>query len=102
WLNYYGVPETIPGLSYCEVTNQTDGFFRDKSVFVGGHPKTPYLFDETDEFRTPFTRWTGKYSPGVEIMATAFLNLQREDWLRRLSPVTEVLLIVLCGLLGGL
>ena len=74
---YYGPHGTIPSISYSEVTNQPAGFFRGKWVFVGARPKTLYAFEDPEEFRTPHSRWGGGTSPGVEIMATQFLNLQR-------------------------
>src|SRR5205823_6132910 len=43
----------------------------------------------------------GMFSPGVEIQATAFLNLLRGDWLTRTSWVTERWLILAVGLLFG-
>ena len=101
WLNFYGRALALPFLSYREVTNQPAGFFRDKYVFVGARPKTLKAQDEADEFRTPHTWWTGEFSPGVEVTATAFLNLVRQDGLRRLSWRRELWLIIAAGLLFG-
>src|SRR6185436_19651649 len=56
----------------------------------------------TDDFRTPYSRWTGTRSPGVEINATSYLNLCRKEWLERLSPWHEFLLVVGVGVLFGL
>ena len=39
--------------------------------------------------------------PGVEVQATAFLNLLRGDWLRRWSPATEGAIICVVGFLLG-
>jgi len=101
WLNFYGPQGTIPSVSYCDVTNQPPGYFRDKAVVVGARPKTLYAFAQADEFRTPHGRWGGAAFPGVEILATEYLNLVRQETLRRLSPWIEVLAVVACGLLLG-
>jgi CHASE2 domain-containing sensor protein len=107
WINYYGPPGFLRHFSYYEVfeTNAPSlGALSNKVIFVGG------LFDATyaggkrgDVHRIPHTRWTGRHSPGVEICATAYLNLFRGDWLRRLSPWAEVCLVLLvagaCGIL---
>ncbi len=50
-----------------------------------------------DEFSTPLSGWEGGPSPGVEIHATAFLNLIRGDWISRLSVPAEMGLILLFG-----
>ena len=101
WLNFYGRALTLPFLSYREATNQPAGFFRGKFVFVGARPKTLKAQDEADEFRTPHTLWTGEFIPGVEVTATAFLNLMRKDGLTRLSSDRELLLILVAGLVFG-
>ena len=101
WLRYYGPSRTIRPLSYYLAFDQTNGYFRDKIVFVGGKSLTPQVLEEVDEFRTPFTRWNGQYTPGVEIMATTFLNLLHGDWLTRLSAAKEFLLVLLAGFIFG-
>jgi hypothetical protein len=102
WLRYYGPYGTIRGLSYHSAFDQVDGYFRGKIVFVGGKPLTPGgELDEPDEFRTPYTRWDKRYTPGVEVLATMFLNLLHGDWLSRLSTGKELFLIVLAGCLFG-
>ena len=57
--------------------------------------------DETDKFRTPFSRWTGESTGGVEIQAGSFLNLMNGDWLRRPAGWIEALTLVTAGLLLG-
>jgi hypothetical protein len=88
-------------VSYCEVTNQPTGYFREKYVFVGARPTTLKARDEADQFRTPFTLWTGDYSPGVEIGATAFCNLLRNDSFTRLPRHKELLVMLAAGLVMG-
>lgn len=101
WLRYYGQEGAWMRLSYHFATNQAPGFFRDKMVFVGNRPKTSVPDGEDDEFRTPYTRWTGQSAGGLEIMATAFLNLVNGDGLRRLSWWWEALVLVATGALAG-
>jgi CHASE2 domain-containing sensor protein len=105
WINYYGPPGFLPHFSYYQLfeTNAIPlAALSNNVVFVGG------LYDigfaggkRSDDYPIPHTRWTGRRSPGVEISATAYLNLARGDWLRRLSPWTEVCVVLLCGCIGG-
>ena len=97
WMRYYGDEGTLPSLSYCFALEKPPGFFKDKTVFIGGKPKTQFVLDETDEFQTPFTHLDGPFMPGVEIEATTFLNLLRDEWLTRMSTGLQVLLLVVCG-----
>ncbi|HXJ59558.1 MAG TPA: CHASE2 domain-containing protein [Verrucomicrobiae bacterium] len=102
WLRYYGQRLEWAAMSYHFALSNTPGYFRDKLVFVGNKPATPAPGDEPDEFRTPYTRWTGEYVGGVEILATEFLNLLNGDWLRRPAWWLECLTLLLTGvLLGG-
>jgi CHASE2 domain-containing sensor protein len=101
WLNYYGPALTLPHLSYCDVTKQPRGTFRGKAVFVGAMPTTLKPFEEADLFPTPHRLWGGAYFAGVEIVATAFLNLVQNNGLNLLSWPAQFLLIVASGLFVG-
>ena len=109
WVNYYARPNWIPSISYheaIEVSPARDGFFRDKVVFVGARIQTKFASDRKDEYRNPFSFWmtTKDQNPfiaGVEVQATAFLNLLRGDWLRRWPAGLEGGVIVALGLLAG-
>ncbi len=109
WRNYYGPPTTIPNVSFFRAvqTNTTDslppGFFSNKVVFIGAHLFTKFSGERKDEYPTPHSRWAKKYPfmPGAEIQATAFLNLLRNDWLRRLPTTAEAALLVITGLIAG-
>jgi CHASE2 domain-containing sensor protein len=101
WINFYG---TLPRKSYHQVL-QTNvlppGYFSNQVLFVGGFPvTTPTGTDRTDVHETPVTR--GEGMTGVEIQATAYLNLVRGDWLVRLPPTAELILLIGSGLLMGL
>lgn len=102
WLRYYEPNSSWTSLSYRFALTQPTNYFQDKIVFVGTQPKTSIPGDEPDEFRTPYTRWTGESSGGVQILATAFLNLMNGDWLRRPSAAIEALVLVAAGIgIGG-
>ena len=100
-LNFYGPAISLPHLSYCDVTNEPVGYFRNKCVFVGAGQATLKARDEADQFRTPYTLWTGEYTPGVEIGATAFLNLLRGDGFTRLGAMRELLVVLAAGIVFG-
>jgi adenylate cyclase len=88
----------------------SDAVFRDKVVFVGARILTKFASDRKDEYRSPFSYWATRdmvesgaiFISGVELQATAFLNLLRGDWLVRLPFATErALMLVLGALLGA-
>ena len=104
WLNYYGPPEsvdskgahrqfTFDALDYDTVLLHPEevpaGFFKGKIVFVGLKNQLGTVNVGKDEFRHPLSRWTHRYCTGVEIHATAFLNLLKHEWLTRLGGWRE-------------
>jgi len=105
WMNYYGPPGTIPGVSFHRAleTNEfcPSGFFSNKVVFVGSSLKTFFSGQRKDEYKSPYTV-KGQFIPGVEVQATQFLNLVRHDWLTRLSPFSENLMVLIAGFLLGI
>ena len=103
WFRYYGERGAWEALSYHLALTKGQNYFHDKIVFIGNDPETSVPGDEgLDEFRTPYTRWTGESAGGVKLLATEFLNLMNGDWLRRPAGGVEVLVLVATGvLLGG-
>jgi CHASE2 domain-containing sensor protein/class 3 adenylate cyclase len=103
WLNYYGPPGTIPRRSYISVlSNEVSSAFSNKVVFIGANTAIGYSAKPgTDYFLSPYARWSGKESPGVEINATSYVNLVRGDWLQRLPALVEALTIILFGAIAG-
>jgi CHASE2 domain-containing sensor protein len=101
WLRYYGQNGAWTRLSYGFALTQPTNYFRNQIVFIGTQAKTSVPDGETDKFRTPYTRWTGESSGGVEIMLTSFLNLMNGDWLRRPVWWAEMLVLVITGTLLG-
>ena len=101
WLKYYGPPLTLQWCSYVDVTNKPPAFFANKCVFVGARPKTLLAQEEADAFSTPHTMLGGDLMPGVEIGATAFLNILRGDGLIYWRHDNQVLLLLAVGLILG-
>ncbi len=105
YINYYGPNGTIPNASFSKVLagEIPTNFFTDKVVFVGARLRTKYSGERKDEYQTPFSYLTPDtpFTGGVEIQATAFLNLLRNERLFRLPVAVELPLIVLCGALAG-
>ncbi|MGD1084592.1 MAG: adenylate/guanylate cyclase domain-containing protein [Verrucomicrobiota bacterium] len=108
WLNYYG-PELV-GLQSVSLykaldTNDPDvppGFFSNKVIFVGEKLETKPQDTRKDEYPSPFSFLPGnKFFTGVGIHATAYLNLIRGEWLRRLPYWLERSVIILLGVLFG-
>jgi adenylate cyclase len=108
WFNYYGPDKSLPFLSLYQALEVDptvpDGFFSNKVVFVGQRVFTRSFSDRKDEYPTPFPNLANKdkFMPGVEVQATAFLNLLRGDWLNRLSGRAEQVVIILMGVLFGI
>ncbi|HXR05652.1 MAG TPA: CHASE2 domain-containing protein [Verrucomicrobiae bacterium] len=86
WLNYYGGPDSA-AFAHCSLqdalaNNIPPGFFAKKIVFVGQNFPSDNVGLRKDTFATPYSRFGAGPMPGVEIHATALLNLLRDDWLR--------------------
>ena len=101
WLRYYGRDGAATRLSYRFALDRPTNYFQGRIVFIGTAPKTSVPGNETDKFSTPYTRWTGESTGGVEILLTSFLNLMNGDWLQRPTGWVEVLTLVTSGLLLG-
>jgi adenylate cyclase len=106
YINYYGPSGTIPGVSFSKAlagTEITTNYFENKMVFVGARFFTKYSGERKDEYPTPFSYYyrDKPMTGGVEIQATAFLNILRNERLIRLPVKVELPLILLCGVLAG-
>lgn len=102
WINYYGPPDTtIRHISFYRVLSNAvpPGIsFSNKVVFVGARTMIgPTAGSGTDVFPTPF----GTPMTGVELNATAYLNLRRGDWLVRAPAQAEFWGIALLGWFAG-
>ena len=102
WLRYYGRDGAWTRMSYRFALDRPTNYFRGQMVFIGTAPETLVPNgNETDKFRTPYTRWTGESAGGVELLITSFLNLMNGDWLRCPAWWLEALTLVITGLLLG-
>ena len=104
WLNHYARPGGLPRISYYQALSKDvvePGFFRDKYVFVGAQLAAGFTGASKESFATPYTFWTGRFAPGVEVQATMFLNLVRGDWLVRWPWWAESLLLAAIGAAAG-
>ncbi len=107
WLNYYGEDGVIPWHSYADLladtpvgSNSPGAAFQNKVVFVGGKPGIgPGGTVGIDKHDTPYTRWTGRQTPGVDFNAIAYLNLVQKDWLSRPAKSVELAIVILFALL---
>jgi adenylate cyclase len=107
YVNYYGPPHTVTTIPYYRALqigtpgNQEKIDLKGKAVFVGLSEKI--LAERKDSFYTVFSQARGVFIGGVEIAATAFLNLFED---RPVAPIgTWSYLAVILGwglLIGGL
>ena len=106
YLNLYGPPGTIRTIPYHALVGK-DGQdaalpsadLSGKVVFVGYSDL--YEPDQPDRFYTAFTEKDGIDLSGVEIMATAFANLLRDEALRQSGPMGTAVLLFLFGFTLG-
>ena len=103
-ISYYGQPGSLAKVSLNQAIASEGlppGFFRDKFVFVGAQQSAGYSGTLKESFATPWTRFSGRFTTGVELHATMFLNLLRGDSLRRLPVGLESCLLALLGAVAG-
>jgi adenylate cyclase len=98
WLNYYGPPGAIENFSYATALSPeiSPEKFRGKTVFVGAKPISGFPGARLEQFMSPYG-----YMPGVEVHATAYLNLVRNEALHAVTPLGEAILLAAAGILFG-
>ena len=101
WVRHYGPGGTLPKVSYWRATNEVSGFYKGRTVFIGGRPPTGSPAQGSDRFRTAWSRWNGSAVSGLELTATAWLNLVRRDWLTQLPSWVEFLALTVIGAAVG-
>ena len=106
WLNYYGPPESLPGVYFLDALDPSavpDSFFRGKIVLIGTLPGARQFGERRDEWRSPVGTGGGGgvlLMPAVEVHGTELLNRLRGDWWRRFPLGVELgLLAMTSGLL---
>jgi adenylate cyclase len=100
YLNFYGTPGTAPTISYFHVFSGDDTAadsidFRGKSVFVCRSELTKPVQEDT--YPTVFGRDDGVDLSGVEIAATAFANMLKDQALRRAGPGLSASIVFALG-----
>jgi adenylate cyclase len=107
YLNFYGPPRTIPTIPCHELLAPADGAgsakkdpaVRGKAVFVGHAPGVQS--EQKEGFLTVFSLPDGLDLAGVEIAATAFLNLLDDIPLKPLGVLPHLLILFFWGLTMG-
>jgi adenylate cyclase len=102
WLNYYGPAGSLPSISYEDALKpESVSRLRNRLVVIGANFEVDFPGARKDTFPTPFGAGRQEM-PGLELHATALLNLTRGEWLQRPSPGLEARLIIAFGILLGL
>ncbi len=104
WLNYYGPANYLKNISYEGGLSPStpDAVFKNRLVFVGAKTLTKFSGERKDSYISPFAalgRDQERFIAGVEIQATAALNLIRGDWLTRVNVRTEGMALLIFGTL---
>jgi len=108
-LNWYGYGGIESGksafkyISFVNISKDARSYFKERNKYIPkGLFKNKVLFIGSsargllDQKMTPFTVGNNAY-PGVEIHATAYLNLLNEEWLKTINPFEEFLIyLILC------
>jgi len=107
YINYYGPPHTITTIPYYRALKlgESNGNgkpldLKGKAVFVGLSERI--LAERKDSFYTVFSQANGVFIGGVEIAATAFLNLLEDKPVKPLGNNAYLALILFWGLLIGI
>ncbi|VAX26725.1 Adenylate cyclase [hydrothermal vent metagenome] len=101
YLNYYGPPGSLETLPYFEVfegLEQSSLDLRGKAVFIGSS-EIVSISEKQDDFHTVFSQPDGLKLSGVEIAATAFANLLKDESVRRAPLVLNFMSVFFFGVL---
>jgi hypothetical protein len=101
YINYYGPPGTIPTIHYdqaLQIGTETGPAFdvKGKAVFVG--LSEILLAERKDSFYTVFSQGNGVFIGGVEIAASAFLNILGDATIVPISLPAHVGLLLCWGI----
>ena len=109
WLNYYGPGGFLDTIKYYQVLTNVNGgppvpgiVFSNRVVFIGSGTLSKFSGDRKDAYVSPFAALGEQdelFIAGVEVHATAALNLMRNEWLTRINLRSELLLILLVGVI---
>lgn len=106
YINFYGPPRSIATIPYYQalglgevepLNRQID--LRNKAVFVG--LSEVLLSERKDSFYTVYSLPNGVFLSGIEIAATAFLNLLEDTSVKPVNSYLFVITILIWGILIG-
>ncbi len=107
YINFYGPPRSVTTLPYYQAlqlgNDATHGApmdLRGKAVFIGLSENL--LAERQDSFHTVFSKTNGVFISGIEIAATAFLNLLTSTAVKPLRPSYQIVTLLLWGMIVGL
>ncbi|MBW1849789.1 MAG: SpoIIE family protein phosphatase, partial [Deltaproteobacteria bacterium] len=107
YINYYGPPRTITTIPYDQALQIREGAvggqqvdLKGKAVFVG--LSEILLADRKDSFYTVYSQANGIFISGVEIAATAFLNILEDTPVKPIGLHFYILIILFWGILAGI
>lgn len=107
YINFYGPPHTVTTIPYyraLQLDKSNDSNrpidLKGKAVFVGLSERI--LAERKDSFYTVFSQANGVFIGGVEIAATAFLNLVEDKPVNPIGDHAYLVWILLWGLLVGI
>lgn len=98
WIRYLGPPGTFQAVSYHQAIiadGVPAGYFANKVVLIGVKYSTGFSGSGKDTFATPYSRFGSAAMDGVEVNANLLSTLRTNNALRRLSPASELLLLVI-------
>lgn len=104
YINFYGPPGTIPTIPYhqaLQIGSESGPTFdvKGKAVFVG--LSEVLLAERKDSFYTVFSQGNGVFIGGVEIAASAFLNILDDATIVPISLPAHIGLLLAWGIIGG-
>jgi adenylate cyclase len=104
YINFYGPPGTVPTIPYdqaLQIGRENGPVFnvKGKAVFVG--LSEILLTERKDSFYTVFSQANGVFISGVEIAATAFLNILADRTVVPISLPVHVGLVLSWGIVIG-
>ena len=104
YINFYGPPGTIPTIPYhqaLQIGTESGPAFdvKGKAVFVG--LSEILLAERKDSFYTVFSQGNGVFIGGVEIAASAFLNILDDETIVPISLPAHIGLLLSWGIIVG-
>jgi len=107
YLNFYGPPRSVATIPYYQALQLGDDAaksapvdLRGKAVFIGLSENL--LAERQDSFHTVFSQTSGVFISGVEIAATAFLNLLTNTAVKPLRASYQITTLLVWGIIVGL